>query len=150
MAPVSYIMPRISYRSYGGLSAEKNINKLNDEIELTKSYLAIESLRLDNRLQIEWNINHNLLEAEVPSLCIQPLVENAVYHGIEPLEKGGKIHISALQIDNKLMLSVSNPLMSEAEKIRVSFSTSKKAIRWHRIIFDSAWNLSMETTAGSL
>lgn len=105
---------------------EKNINKLNDEIELTKSYLAIESLRLGNRLQIEWNINDNLLEAEVPSLCIQPLAENAVYHGIEPLEKGGKICISALQIDNKLMLSVSNPLMSEAEKNRVSFSASKK------------------------
>ena len=105
---------------------EKNINKLSDEIELTKSYLAIESLRLGNRLQIEWNINHNLLEAEVPSLCIQPLAENAVYHGIEPLEKGGKIQISALQIDNKLILSVSNPLMSVSEKSRSSFTTSKK------------------------
>ena len=105
---------------------EKNINKLSDEIELTKSYLAIESLRLGNRLQIEWNINYDLLEAEVPSLCIQPLAENAVYHGIEPLEKGGKIQISALQIDNKLILSVSNPLISVTDKCRTSFTTSKK------------------------
>ncbi|MCK5395173.1 MAG: hypothetical protein KAJ32_04235, partial [Gammaproteobacteria bacterium] len=41
--------------------------------------------------------------------------ENAIYHGIEPIEKGGKILISALQIDNKLNLSVSNPLMSEKQ-----------------------------------
>ena len=105
---------------------EKNMNKLSEEIELTKSYLAIESLRLGNRLQIEWDINDNLLETEVPSLCIQPLAENAVYHGIEPLEKGGKIKVSALQIDNKLMLSVSNPLMSATEKSRLPSPTSRK------------------------
>mgnify|MGYP000138324212 CR=1 FL=1 len=45
---------------------------------------------------------------------------------LAPLEKGGKIQISALQIDNKLMLSVSNPLMTETEKNRFSFSTSQK------------------------
>jgi two-component system, LytTR family, sensor histidine kinase AlgZ len=93
--------------------SEQNMSRLGDEIELTKSYLAIETLRLAERLQIEWQIDSNLLDIEVPSLCIQPLAENAVYHGIEPLEKGGKILISALQIDNKLMLSVSNPLMAK-------------------------------------
>lgn len=94
--------------------SERNMSRLDEEIELTKSYLAIETLRLGERLQIEWQIDSNLLTTEVPSLCIQPLAENAVYHGIEPLEKGGKILISALQIDNKLKLSVSNPLMTKA------------------------------------
>jgi len=93
--------------------SEKNMTRLSDEIELTKSYLAIESLRLGDRLQIEWQIDQNLLDFEVPSLCIQPLAENAIYHGIEPIEKGGKIQISALQIDNRLVLSISNPLMSD-------------------------------------
>ncbi|VAW53669.1 Autolysis histidine kinase LytS [hydrothermal vent metagenome] len=93
--------------------SEKNMTSLADEIELTKSYLAIESLRLGDRLQINWEIDEKLLKTEVPSLSIQPLAENAIYHGIEPLEKGGKIHISALQIDNKLELSISNPLASE-------------------------------------
>ena len=92
---------------------DKDMNHLGEEIELTKSYLAIESLRLGDRLQVSWEIDESLRNINVPSLCIQPLAENAVYHGIEPIEKGGKIHISALQIDNKLMLSVSNPLMSE-------------------------------------
>ncbi|MFV9614538.1 MAG: sensor histidine kinase [Gammaproteobacteria bacterium] len=133
IASLIAISPELAEKAIEDLSdlfraslTEKNINKLSDEIELTKSYLAIESLRLGNRLQIEWNIDNNLLEAEVPSLCIQPLAENAVYHGIEPLEKGGKIQISALQIDNKLMLSVSNPLMSVTEKGRSSFSASRK------------------------
>lgn len=91
--------------------SERNMNPLRDEIELTRSYIAIESLRMGERLQTEWQIDKNLLNIEVPSLCLQPLAENAIYHGIEPIEKGGKICISALQIDNKLMLSVSNPLM---------------------------------------
>ncbi len=95
--------------------SEQNMSCLSDEIELTKSYIAIESLRLGERLQTEWQIDDNLLNIEVPSLCLQPLAENAIYHGIEPIEKGGKIHISALQIDNKLILSVSNPLMSEKQ-----------------------------------
>ena len=95
--------------------SEQNMSCLSDEIELTKSYIAIESLRLGDRLQTEWQIDDNLLNIEVPSLCLQPLAENAIYHGIEPIEKGGKIHISALQIDNKLILSVSNPLMSEKQ-----------------------------------
>ena len=95
--------------------SEQNMNPLRDEIELSKSYLAIESLRLGDRLQIEWQIDQQMLDIEVPSMCLQPLTENAIYHGIEPIEKGGKILISALQIDNKLILSVSNPLMSESQ-----------------------------------
>ena len=102
--------------------SETNMHQLKDEIELTKSYLAIESLRLGDRLQIEWHIDDNLLDTDIPSLSLQPLAENAIYHGIEPIEKGGKIQISALQIDNKLMLSVSNPLQGDEQ----SSSFSKK------------------------
>ncbi len=97
------------------------MSRLGDEIELTESYLAIETLRLGDRLQIEWQIDENLLDIEVPSLCIQPLAENAVYHGIEPIAEGGKIVISALQIGNRLKLSVSNPLMPANRSL-----TSKK------------------------
>jgi two-component system sensor histidine kinase AlgZ len=100
---------------------EQNMSLLADEIELTKSYLAIETLRLGERLQIEWQIDQSLLNTEVPALCIQPLAENAVYHGIEPISEGGKILISALHIDNRLQLSVSNPLVPENRSL-----TSKK------------------------
>ena len=96
------------------------MHRLKDEIELTKSYLAIESLRLGDRLQIEWHIDDDLLDTMIPSLSLQPLAENAIYHGIEPIEKGGKIQISALQIDNKLMLSVSNPLQGDKQSSNFS------------------------------
>jgi len=106
--------------------AEKNKQPLSDEIELTKSYLAIESLRLGKRLQVEWKVDDNMQTIDVPSLCLQPLVENAVYHGIEPIQKGGKIQISALQIDNKLQLSVSNPLISMTINSNSSSSIARK------------------------
>ena len=97
--------------------SDKNMHSLKEEIELTKSYLAIESLRLGQRLQIEWQIDEALLTVDIPTLSIQPLAENSIYHGIEPMEKGGKICISALQIDNKLILSVSNPLSTKNQSL---------------------------------
>lgn len=89
---------------------EQNTNTLNDELELTRSYLDIETLRLGERLNIEWDVDQSLVDTEVPALCLQPLVENAIYHGIEPLTGGGIISISATQKADKLVLSVSNPL----------------------------------------
>jgi two-component system sensor histidine kinase AlgZ len=124
IASLIAISPETAERAIEDLSdlfrsslSEQNMNRLGEEIELTKSYIAIESLRLGDRLQIEWQIDDNLLETEVPSLCLQPLAENAIYHGIEPIEKGGKIVISALQIGSSLKLSVSNPLMSDKQSL---------------------------------
>ncbi len=122
IASLIQISPQIAETAIEDLSdlfraslSEKNMSSLSEEIELAKSYLAIESLRLGDRLQTEWDIDQDLLNVNVPSLCLQPLAENAIYHGIEPIEKGGKILISALQIDNCLKLSISNPLMSEKQ-----------------------------------
>lgn len=122
IASLITISPEIAEKAIEDLSdlfraslSEQNMSHLGDEIGLTKSYLAIEALRLGDRLQVEWQIDDELLDLEVPSLCIQPLAENAVYHGIEPIAEGGKILISALQIDNKLKLSVCNPLLSDKQ-----------------------------------
>lgn len=89
---------------------EETNHTLRDELDLTSSYLDIEHLRLDQRLSIDWVIDDSALEVEVPSLCLQPLVENAIYHGIEPLSDGGNIKISAQLENNRLCLSVSNPV----------------------------------------
>ncbi len=122
IASLISISPNIAEKSIEDLSdlfraslSEKNMTTLAEELELTKSYLAIETLRLGERLQIEWQVDESLLKTQVPSLIIQPLAENSIYHGIEPLAKGGKIVISALQIGNKLRLSISNPIMSEKQ-----------------------------------
>jgi len=90
---------------------EETIHTLHDELSLTKSYLGIEHLRLDKRLSVDWHIDEAAMEIEVPSLCLQPLVENAIYHGVEPLSEGGNIKISAQLENNRLCLSVSNPVL---------------------------------------
>jgi two-component system, LytTR family, sensor histidine kinase AlgZ len=89
---------------------EKNFHTLEEELALTLSYLDIEKLRLGDRLRIEWVIEQGVNIAQIPTLSLQPLVENAIYHGIEPAHDGGVVSIRARRRDNRLILSVSNPL----------------------------------------
>lgn len=89
---------------------ESTSHTLRDELDLTASYLDIEHLRLDQRLSVDWQLDNRAMDIEVPALCLQPLVENAIYHGIEPLDSGGSIKISAQVENNRLCLSVTNPL----------------------------------------
>ena len=89
---------------------EKTSHSLADEIALTRSYLDIETLRLGERLQTQWIENVSDTSIEIPALCLQPLVENAIYHGIEPLEQGGLIKIQVNIENNGLCLSITNPV----------------------------------------
>ena len=79
----------------GSLSQSRSEVSLQEEIELCKRYLHIERLRLQDRLEEKWDINPAILDAMIPQLSLQPLIENAVYHGIEHLRDGGCIHIKA-------------------------------------------------------
>lgn len=87
---------------------------LEEEIELTKRYLAIEQLRLGKRLDVRWEIPTPLPTADLPSLSLQPLVENAVRHGIEPREVGGRIEILVTSDTHDLVLSVRNDMPKTA------------------------------------
>ena len=89
---------------------DKTVHSLADEVALTRSYLDIEKLRLGDRLTVNWNIENSLNNEEIPSLCLQPLAENAIYHGIEPLSGGGSICVSASRDGQNLVLEVSNPI----------------------------------------
>jgi two-component system sensor histidine kinase AlgZ len=89
---------------------DKTSHTLADELNLTRSYLAIEGLRLGDRLQVDWQLDDVPMDMEVPALCLQPLAENAIYYGIEPLASGGRIKITAQIEDNRLCLSINNPL----------------------------------------
>ena len=88
---------------------ENTEHKLSDEIKLVRSYLAIEQLRLGSRLRPEWAIERFDKDMQLPALCIQPLVENAIYHGVEPLPEGGVIKIRIYKHNKRLIISVSNP-----------------------------------------
>ncbi len=81
---------------------------LSQEMAFTQRYLAIEQTRLGERLQVDLTISSETLDALVPSMLLQPLVENAVRHGVAPLVTGGRITIaSALRVD-RLQIVIGN------------------------------------------
>ncbi len=73
-------------------------------------YLNIEQLRLGERLQLEWDVDENLWTQPMPALLLQPLIENAVYHGVARMREGGAIRISVQQRGDYLEVTVENPL----------------------------------------
>ena len=81
---------------------------LGDELKFAEQYLDIQKVRFADRLQVRLTVPTDLLSASVPSLILQPLVENAVKHGIAKRRQGGIIRISASRCDEVLTLMVSN------------------------------------------
>lgn len=84
---------------------------LKAELELSRKYLQIEKLRLGERLDVVWDMDDVPQEALIPSLTVQPLLENAIYHGIEPLPEGGTIRIIGRQEKNLIHIIIDNPIL---------------------------------------
>ncbi len=83
---------------------------LSEELILCRHYIEMERLRLGDRLQVEWQLEPGLPEqTPIPPLSLQPLLENAVYHGIEPRLEGGRVVIAARHLDGCLEISLENP-----------------------------------------
>ena len=84
---------------------------LSEEIAFCRQYLDLERLRLgEERLRVSWEINAVPEDALVPPLMLQPLLENAVYHGIEPADDGGELHIRFAHGDDGIVIELDNPL----------------------------------------
>ncbi len=83
---------------------------LREELNLCERYLHIEKLRLGERLSVNWNIQNLTDTTPLPALLIQPLLENAIYHGIEPLPEGGAVYIIGWQDDEIINITVNNPM----------------------------------------
>jgi len=81
---------------------------LAEELEFAEKYLSIERVRFADRLQVDLDVPLDLYQAQVPSLILQPIVENAVKHGIAKRAQGGKIRIAAFLDHNRVTLMVSN------------------------------------------
>jgi LytS/YehU family sensor histidine kinase len=79
------------------------------EMEMVNDYLALESLRLAERLQIVREIEPAAADARIPVMLLQTLVENAIKHGIAPLRQGGTLRIAARAVANELIIRVENP-----------------------------------------
>jgi two-component system, LytTR family, sensor histidine kinase AlgZ len=116
IASLTYDQPERAERAIEGLAelfraslnADSSIT-LQQEIDFTQEYIDLESLRLDDRLRVSWDIKADVETIKLPALTLQPLVENAIYHGIEPLPSGGEVSILIFQ-DKELNIQISNPL----------------------------------------
>jgi two-component system sensor histidine kinase AlgZ len=76
------------------LSEKRNTITIAEELEVARIYQRIEQLRLGDRLRVEWNIGQLPMQALVPGLLLQPLLENAIYHGVEPQPEGGVVAVN--------------------------------------------------------
>ena len=87
---------------------------LDDEVLLCKEYLTIEKLRLAERLAVHWELDGMPGDALLPSLLLQPLLENAVHHGIEPSSEPGEIHVTIAKNGDRVRVEIVNPLPDAA------------------------------------
>jgi two-component system, LytTR family, sensor histidine kinase AlgZ len=87
----------------------RRLSTLADELALCRQYLDLEQLRLGERLHIDWDIAAMPGDALVPQLLLQPLVENAIYHGIEPGMEAGTVRICIARDKNQVRLLLANP-----------------------------------------
>lgn len=129
--------------------SESRLTSLEDELLLARRYLEIEALRFGERIRIHWQIPDPLPEVLLPALSIQPLVENAVRHGVEPSENGGDIEISVQQVDNRVLIIVSNSLSKTSNNIhqghRIGLASTRERIENYS---DGEGHLSTEIKNG--
>ncbi len=87
---------------------------LAEEVELARRYLAIEQIRFGKRLRITWHLDPEADAARVPPLLLQPLVENAVRHGVEPNDEGGELEVSTLRRGAEVEIRITNTVGAPA------------------------------------
>lgn len=96
---------------YRALLAEpRALVPLSDEVALARTYLAVEQVRLGERLRQAWHVDTAPMDAMLPALTLQPLVENAIRHGVEPQPDGACVTVEAFRDDDHLVLFVRNPM----------------------------------------
>jgi len=118
---------------------------LEEEMEFTNTYLKIQKVRFEKRLQISMDVPKELYRAQVPTLILQPMVENAIKHGIAKRAQGGAIHIAACRAGETLTLTVFNEgpgLSSDSDSTRSGIGLMNVRTRL-RALYGDASKFSM-------
>jgi two-component system, LytTR family, sensor histidine kinase AlgZ len=95
------------------LEKRGQLGTLAEELDLCRAYMRIEQVRLSEKLQVEWDVPEELLDWELPMLVIQPLIENAVHHGVSRMTQSGVIRVTIRKVSRQLVIEVENPIPSE-------------------------------------
>ncbi|MGK0364695.1 MAG: two-component system LytT family sensor kinase [Saprospiraceae bacterium] len=130
----------------------QNAIPLREELSFIKDYLGIEEMRFQDRLTVEYKIQDSVQDAAVPRLILQPLVENAVKHGLKSVEEDGKICIEAYELpENRIFISVSDngigSSMSMEEMIENGIGVKNVKDRLE-LMYRDACTFSVETAKG--
>jgi len=98
------------------LADARKLVPISAEREISRQYLEVEKIRLGDRLKVKWNVDNIPRNALIPALVLQPLLENSIYHGIEPRFAGGTIRIDLWTENDALNIMISNPLPEVRQK----------------------------------
>jgi two-component system sensor histidine kinase AlgZ len=131
------------------MSENRTLAPIAEEVELARQYLDIETLRLGERLRVSWRIDAMPADALVPPLMLQPLVENAVYHGIEPAPDGGEVTIDVRRDGRQLVMTLANPLPAESRQSvgnRMAIANIRERLQLH---FDAEASMKSEISDGT-
>ncbi len=125
----------------------RDLTPLTDEVELCRQYLDLEQLRLGDRLVVDWNVKSMPGDALVPPLVLQPLLENAVYHGIEPSTEQGVISINIFASRDEVHAVLKNPYVANSEGHRAGNKMAIANIRERLALhFDAEASLDSRVT----
>lgn len=113
---------------YRASLAEPALTSLTRELELCRHYLDIEQLRLGTRLRVAWEIEVDPASTGIPGLLLQPLLENAIFHGIEPLPDGGEIRVRITRKSRQIQLALTNPVAIRPGNLRDNTRHNRMAV----------------------
>jgi two-component system sensor histidine kinase AlgZ len=131
------------------MADNRTLAPIAGEVELARQYLAIESLRLGERLKVTWNIEKMPPDALVPPLLLQPLAENAVYHGVEPIQAGGEIAIEVRLDEGQIVMTLTNPFLGESPRLagnKMAIANIRERLQLH---FDAEASMKSEVRDGT-
>ena len=102
--------------------------RVEQELALCEKYLCVEKLRMEDRLSWQFDVDEEAKGWLIPALSLQPLLENAVLHGLQPLPEGGQIEMSLKVDGNKLMLRIKNPVGANKDTTSRGTGTALKNV----------------------
>ena len=123
------------------LTEQREASTLGEEVLLARRYLSIEQVRFDERMEVQWNLDSRTDDATVPPLFLQPLVENAVKHGIEPSHGHGRIRIATRRRGAMVHVQITNttprPFAAPPPERRTGTGTAMANVRKRlRLLYD--------------
>lgn len=143
IAGLGDLLRRVTDRS------ERQYVTLDDEVDFLRKYLDIQQMRFAERLRIQIDAPAALMKAQVPEFILQPLVENAIKHGIAKRAKGGALSVTASRGGDTLTLDVLNDGKLPPEKLRegVGLSNTRQRLQ---VLYGDASSLTLQNTAGGV